>query len=141
MIRLLENFGEFNLLADSLAKRPAPEIEMRPGNTHRPLLAAGEWQGGEESFEVRSPYTGEKLADVASAGEAVLGESVAAAAAAAERMKALPRFRIASGLRKIAEGISDRAEEFTSVITSYSIHYTKLYEILRRGLKCLRRSF
>ncbi|HUF03913.1 MAG TPA: aldehyde dehydrogenase family protein [Aridibacter sp.] len=86
--------------------------ERKPGQ----MLINGEWRNGEESFEVRSPFSGELLAEAASAGEGEFADAVAAAEAAARKMRELPRFRIASGLRKISDAISERADEFTRVI-------------------------
>jgi acyl-CoA reductase-like NAD-dependent aldehyde dehydrogenase len=84
------------------------------------LLIAGEWQKGSESFAVRSPYSGELLADVDSAGTDEMEAAISASASAAQSMKRLARFQIAAGLRKIAVGIEARKEEFTRSIVDES---------------------
>ncbi|MCO6509725.1 MAG: aldehyde dehydrogenase family protein [Aridibacter famidurans] len=88
------------------------------GSTRKPgqMLVAGEWRGGAEMFEVRSPYSGELLSEVSSAGEGNFADAVAAASDAAVKMRDLPRFRVASGLKKISDSISARSEEFTRTI-------------------------
>ena len=79
-------------------------------------MIGGEWSEAEESFEVRSPYSGEVIAEVASAAEGAFAEALGAATEAAEKMRSLPRFRIAGGLRKISEGIAARSDELTRTI-------------------------
>jgi acyl-CoA reductase-like NAD-dependent aldehyde dehydrogenase len=80
------------------------------------LLIGGEWRASEETFEVRSPYSGERLATVYKAGsgelEAALGEALNAAA----EMRELPRFAVYEGLKKIAERIEARREDFARTI-------------------------
>lgn len=89
---------------------------MSEKSDHRKLLLAGEWRDAEESFEVSSPYSGERIAEVASAAEGSFAEALGAAELAAKKMRDLPRFRISAGLKKISEGITDRADELTRTI-------------------------
>jgi acyl-CoA reductase-like NAD-dependent aldehyde dehydrogenase len=80
------------------------------------ILIGGEWREAGETVEVRSPFTNELLAEVASADAADLETAVAAAEKAARQMRNLPRYEIAAGLRKIAEGIEARKREFGETI-------------------------
>lgn len=86
----------------------------------RKLLVGGEWKEAEESYEVRSPYTGDIITEVASAGKGTFEDAVAFAETGAKKMRGLPRFRIASGLRKISELIGERSDEITRSIASES---------------------
>jgi acyl-CoA reductase-like NAD-dependent aldehyde dehydrogenase len=80
------------------------------------ILIGGEWRAGAETFAVRNPYSGEKIADVYSVDEGENAEAIAAAEAAAREMRALPRFEIARGLRRIAAEIEKRKTEFAETI-------------------------
>jgi glyceraldehyde-3-phosphate dehydrogenase (NADP+) len=86
----------------------------------RPVLINGRWQTAEESIEVRSPYSDDLLAMVASVSERGLSDAIAAAANAAREMRQLERYRIAFGLRLIADGIEQRKIEFTESIVAES---------------------
>jgi acyl-CoA reductase-like NAD-dependent aldehyde dehydrogenase len=76
----------------------------------------GEWRETEESFEVRSPFDGEVLAEVCFANAEESAEAIAISETAATEMGLLPRFQIAAGLRKISEGIENRKSEFSESI-------------------------
>lgn len=80
------------------------------------VFVSGEWRRAGESFGVNSPFSGEPLAEVGTADEALFSDAVASAEIASVKMRSLPRFRIAAGLRKISEGIASRADEFTRTI-------------------------
>lgn len=80
------------------------------------MLIEGEWRDGAESFEVRNPYTGEALAKAAMASRDEMETAIAAAYRAKEEMRRLSRFQIAKGLRKIADGIEARKDEFARTI-------------------------
>ena len=80
------------------------------------MLTGGEWREAGESFEVRSPFSNEILAEVASANAKECEEAIAAAEKAAGEMRKLPRYEIAKGLRKIAGGIERRKKEFVEMI-------------------------
>lgn len=79
-------------------------------------LIGGKWKETSESFEVRSPFTNEVIAEVCSIGRDEIEEVIVRAEEAAKEMKNLPRFRIAKGLRKISEGIEKRKKEFAETI-------------------------
>jgi glyceraldehyde-3-phosphate dehydrogenase (NADP+) len=82
----------------------------------RKILIGGEWREASESFKVVAPYSGELIADVFSAGTADNEEAIAAAADAVKEMQKLARFQIAAGLRKIADGINQRKDEFARTL-------------------------
>ncbi len=89
---------------------------MEAETKQKEILVAGNWRGAEESIDVSNPFSGETIAKVASAGEGTLADTVAAAEEASAEMRRLPRFRIASGLKKVSEAISERSDEFTRTI-------------------------
>lgn len=82
----------------------------------RKMLLDGEWRPGTESLSVVSPYSGEEIANVASANADEILISIGAAEEAARSMRKLSKYDIAQGLRRIAAGIESRREEFTKMI-------------------------
>jgi acyl-CoA reductase-like NAD-dependent aldehyde dehydrogenase len=82
------------------------------------ILIGGKWCEAPESFIVKSPFTGEPLAEVFSAGEKEKEKAIAAAETGAKEMRELARFEIAKGLRKISEGIERRKREFAETIAN-----------------------
>ena len=82
------------------------------------ILIGGEWREASETIEVKSPYTNETLAEVASVNESEIEEAISIAEKAAKEMRNLPRFEIAKGLRKIADGIESRKKEFAETIAN-----------------------
>lgn len=82
----------------------------------RKILIAGQWTDSDGSFAVNNPFNSQHLADVASAGPDLIERSLAAARSAADKMRSLPRFQIAKGLRAISAGIEARKDEFTRTI-------------------------
>ena len=90
------------------------------------ILIGGEWRAASESFVVKSPYSGETLAEVFSADEQENAEAIAAAEAAVKEMRRLARYEIADGLRKIADGIEKRRSEFAEIIARESAKPIKL---------------
>lgn len=80
------------------------------------ILIDGRWLDTGQSFPVRSPYSGEVIANVASAGADEVELSLAAAASAAIALRAMPRFEVARSLRAIAAGIEARKDEFAETI-------------------------
>lgn len=81
------------------------------------ILIGGEWRGGAETFTVNNPFSSEPLAEVFSASESENAEAIATATSAAQAMRGLARFEVARGLRKIADGIERRKEEFARTIS------------------------
>jgi glyceraldehyde-3-phosphate dehydrogenase (NADP+) len=83
----------------------------------KPLLIGGEWRTTAQTREVRSPYNSGLIANFSVASEAEVEGSLAAAASASAEMRELPRHHIAESLRRIADGIRARTEEFARAIT------------------------
>ncbi len=86
-------------------------------NERKRLYLAGRWEEGDESFEVFNPFTGQVVADVGRAGAAAAVEAATAAVAGFGAMRRLSAYARREILRKAAEGISDRREEFARTIT------------------------
>jgi acyl-CoA reductase-like NAD-dependent aldehyde dehydrogenase len=84
--------------------------------SNRKILIGGDWVDARGSFKVRSPYSGELLADVASAEMDEIEIAVGQAVSASKEMLGLSRFEIAAGLRKIASGIESRKVEFARTL-------------------------
>ena len=84
------------------------------------ILIGGEWRTASESFAVKSPFSGETLAEVYAANERENEEAIAAAETASREMRSLARYEIAAGLRKIADGIEKRKKEFAETIARES---------------------
>lgn len=84
------------------------------------LLMGGEWREAAENFTVKSPFTGEILAEVSSADATEIEEAIAIAEDAAKEMRSLPRFQVARGLKNISAGIEARKDEFTAIIAKES---------------------
>lgn len=80
------------------------------------IFLNGEWRDAAETFAVRSPFSGETIAEVGLADRAQLEEAVSAAEKASRRMRQSARFEVARGLRKIAAGIEARKQEFAETI-------------------------
>lgn len=80
----------------------------------------GEWQEAEESFDVKSPYSGEKIAEVYSARKDSLYKAIVTAEIARQKIKKLARFEVAKGLRNIASLIEKRKSEFVDTIIAES---------------------
>ena len=90
------------------------------------ILIGGEWRVGSETFAVVNPYSNERIAEVFSANAGENEEAIALATGAAAEMRNLPRFEIAKGLRKIADGIENRKREFAETIALESAKPIKL---------------
>ncbi len=82
------------------------------------LFLNGEWRETKETFEVKSPFTQEKIADVALANRDEMDEAISVAENASKEMRKLSRFEIAKGLRKIAAEIEVRQKEFAETIAN-----------------------
>jgi acyl-CoA reductase-like NAD-dependent aldehyde dehydrogenase len=87
---------------------------------NKKILIGGEWRAGAESFAVANPFSGEQIAEVFAVNEEENGEAIALAERAAKEMRALPRFEIAKGLRKIADRLERRKDEFAETIARES---------------------
>jgi glyceraldehyde-3-phosphate dehydrogenase (NADP+) len=80
------------------------------------LLVGAKWQRGADTIEIRSPWDAEVVARVAQAGPAEIEAAIAAAAAAAEPMRAATPLERARLLREIARRVGERAEELGEMI-------------------------
>ena len=76
------------------------------------ILIGGDWRTASESIEVRNPFSNETISEVYSANEAENEEAIVYAEKASKEMRKLSRFELATGLRKIADGIEKRQKEF-----------------------------
>ncbi len=90
------------------------------------ILIGGEWRGAAEIIEVDNPYSNELIAQVYSANERENEEAIALADGAAKEMRGLARYEIAAGLRRIADGIARRKDEFARTIAMESAKPIKL---------------
>jgi acyl-CoA reductase-like NAD-dependent aldehyde dehydrogenase len=82
----------------------------------RPLLIDGKWRTTDRLQDVRAPYTGELMARVSNASEGEAEESIAVAAQASLEMRQIPRYEIAEALKRIADYIKGRREDFARTI-------------------------
>ena len=103
----------------STATTPHSATQVRPGK----LFIGGEWQDAAsgKTFAVENPALGENLTTCAEAGPDDVNRAVAAARAAFDDetgawRKMTPRDREAM-LRKVAEGLTRRADEFATLET------------------------
>ncbi|HYP23652.1 MAG TPA: aldehyde dehydrogenase family protein [Actinomycetota bacterium] len=80
------------------------------------FLVAGEWRGGDEAFEVNSPYDGEVVASVGSPSEKDVEDAVAAAADAFDETRKLPLHARAEALAHISKRLAERADEVAELI-------------------------
>ncbi len=82
---------------------------------HR-ILVGARWTETAEELAVKSPYDGSTVGVTFLAGPAELDEAVAAAAASFPLLKAMTSYERAEALRKVAEGIGERAAELARTI-------------------------
>lgn len=99
----------------------------------RKILIGGEWRAASETLTVSNPFSGERVTEVFSANEQENEDAVSFAEWAAKEMRELPRYEIARGLRKIAEGIERRKSEFAQTIATEAAKplNTAIGEVLR----------
>ena len=86
----------------------------------KPLLIGGAWRATGQTQDVRSPFTGETVARVSVAPREIVEEAIALAAEEARVLRAVPRYEIAEGLRRMADAIEARREEFARTIATES---------------------
>ncbi len=79
-------------------------------------LVAGQWTEGTESFEVRSPFDDEVVAEVGSPGEEDRERAMAAAAEVFEESRKLPVHARAEALAHISDRLQERIDEVAEVI-------------------------
>lgn len=79
-------------------------------------LVAGEWRSGSNSFDVKSPFDGEVVAQVALPTEEDVEAAVQAAADVFEESRKLPVHARADALLHISNRLKERTEEVADVI-------------------------
>jgi acyl-CoA reductase-like NAD-dependent aldehyde dehydrogenase len=97
------------------------------------ILIGGEWRAASETLTVTNPFSGEPVAGVFSATAQENEDAISFAEWAAKEMREVPRYEIALGLRKIAEGIERRKSEFAQTIAMEAAKplKTAIGEVLR----------
>lgn len=97
------------------------------------ILIGGKWCEASEKITVTNPFTNESITEVFAANASDNEQVIVFAVKAAEKMTKLSRFEIAKGLRKIAEGIEKRRNEFAETIAAEAAKpiKTALGEVLR----------
>ena len=86
----------------------------------RPFLVAGQWRSSADTFEVKSPYDGRVVAEVASPGPADIEDALAAAAACFEETRKLSVHARAEALVHISRRLTERADEVAELIAHES---------------------
>ncbi|MDQ3684757.1 MAG: aldehyde dehydrogenase family protein [Acidobacteriota bacterium] len=84
--------------------------------TVKPFLIDGKWRTTATLHEVRAPFDGALITSFCVPSLGDVEESIALAVRAAAESDATPRYKIADGLRSIADGIEARGEEFARTI-------------------------
>ena len=82
----------------------------------RPLLVAGAPSAGASTVTLHAPWDGRALDDIAQAGPAEMEAAAAAAHRAFAVTRAMPAWRRAEVLRKVAAGLAARREEIAGLI-------------------------
>jgi len=80
------------------------------------LLIGGEWVEASEYTVLKSPYSGESIAEIPSATEAETDRAIAAAHAARGEMAAMPAHRRAAILEKAAMLLTEREDEAAKLL-------------------------
>lgn len=80
-------------------------------------FVGGQWLSGDKTFAVYNKATGEKLADIADAGEAEMQTAVQAAKAAFESWSAMPAIERSKLLRKWFDLMTARSDELAELLT------------------------
>ncbi len=98
---------------------PPPEPKVSEVATQLELFIAGEWTAGsgEGHYELRSPGTGEHLADVPRASQADVDRAVQAAHAASEEMRHWSAFERADLCLRAYELWEERITEIARILT------------------------
>ncbi|MCB9726929.1 MAG: aldehyde dehydrogenase family protein [Deltaproteobacteria bacterium] len=81
-------------------------------------LIAGEWRDGEQVTEVRSPWSGELLAEVAEASAAQVEHAIARAHASRAEVAALPVWRRAEICRSVAAAIGEQSDALARTLSA-----------------------
>src|SRR6185436_3238601 len=92
----------------------------------RKLLIGNEWVDGPETLIVRSPHSGEAVAEVAKAGPAEMERAVQAAVRGFEETRKLSSIKRCEILQRAAAGLARRKEEIARAITLENAKTIKL---------------
>jgi acyl-CoA reductase-like NAD-dependent aldehyde dehydrogenase len=82
-----------------------------------PIFLGGSWRPCKSRKEIRNPYNEEIVGVVHQAGEAEIEEAIHAAQAGFHNLRRLPLYRRAEALQRITDGIKERREEFSRMIS------------------------
>lgn len=82
----------------------------------KPFLVGGAWRTTDQRAEVRAPYDNALLANFCVPSNDDVEESIAHAVSSAAACAAMPRYQIAEGLRRIADRVAARRDEFARTI-------------------------
>lgn len=82
----------------------------------KPFLVGGAWRTTDQRAEVRAPYDNALLANFCVPSNDDVEESIAHAVSSAAACAATPRYQIAEGLGRIADGIEARRDEFARTV-------------------------
>jgi acyl-CoA reductase-like NAD-dependent aldehyde dehydrogenase len=80
------------------------------------LFINGQWKEADQYEALYSPFSGDKIADVAHASEAETEAAIGAAEAAAEKMAKLPAHQRSAILDKVANILENRKEELARLL-------------------------
>ena len=80
-------------------------------------FVGGQWLSGDNTFAVYDKATGEKLADIADAGEAEMQTAIQAAKAAFESWSAMPAIERSKLLRNWFTLMTERSDELAELMT------------------------
>ena len=82
----------------------------------KPYLVAGEWQSGEKTFAVKSPFDGSVVAEVGVPSDGEVEDAVAAAADTFQESRTLPSHVRAEALAHISRRLAERVDEVAETI-------------------------
>jgi len=89
-------------------------------SANRKILIGGTWRSTDRCFSVRNPYNGDLIADVCSASESDIEDTIAFAQTASLELRETTRFELAKALAKISDLIEKRKDEFANTIVNES---------------------
>jgi len=90
---------------------------MAPGMKEYKIYIAGSWKSGVEKLPVFNPYNNEQVGVTYNASEADIEEAISSATEAFKAMQALPAYKRAEVLLHIANGLKNRQEEISKIMT------------------------
>ena len=97
---------------NSQAARPATETAERV-----PMLIGGEYRYADSETEIVDPYRGDIVSRAPNSTAADLDDAIAAAVAAKDAVAAMPAYKRAEILRKVAALMAERRNAIAEVMT------------------------